>query len=133
MAAKMALRSTEMRLRQIGDAADDHLALRKFRLNRSLEELLSTGHRHRGQEFSVRAVGDSFFRAADADELLHLIVVGREIRIGQRPILSKPVPACGLEVILRKSKAPARLADRLAAKLPASNPHKGLVLGRGVG
>src|SRR5215469_14330526 len=132
MAAKMALRSTQMTFGQIGDAADDHLALREPGLNRILEELLSTGHRHRWQEFSVGAVGDSFFRARDADELLHPIVVRRKLSVAQRPILPKSVAACGLEVIVGKAQAPARPADRLAANLAPSNPHKWLVLRCGV-
>src|SRR5262249_27628958 len=133
MTAKMALRSTQMGLGEVGDAPDDNLALREFGLNRPLEEQLSTGHLHRGQESSVRAVGDSFFRAGNTDELLHLIVVRREIRIGQGPVLAKPVSACGFEVIIREAETPACPANRLAANLPAANPHKRLVLGRGVG
>ena len=54
--------------------------------------------RHRRLEAAVGQLVDAFSLPADPDVLLDEVVVGREVRVGERPVLAVAVVGRGLEV-----------------------------------
>ena len=94
---------------------------------------LAAGKIHGRKELAVRHLLQAFTRAAHADEAFDFVVVGFELSIVKGPVLPVAVAPGRLELVVAVAIALARPAERLAADLPAANPHEGLVWREGVG
>src|ERR1700719_2879289 len=91
------------------------------------------GHFHRRQEFAVRKLGQPFGLAADADEILHVVVPGLDVLVADGPVGGNSVAEVGFEIQIAKTIALAAPHDGLAAYLSSTNPSERLVRVGGVG
>src|SRR5205085_12157745 len=132
LVAVVARRPPSMRDGQVRDSVGHHPPA-EFLADDVARQQCAAGQRHRRKELPVRKLFETFTRAADADETLHAIVVGRELRIADGPVFAVAVAAGGLEVVATEAVALARPAERPPADLPAANPHERLVGWKGIG
>ena len=87
--------------------------------------------RNRRKKVSVGRTAESLFGAGHADETFRLVVVGRDLVVGDGPVCAQAV--CRFEVVIGKSKRNASEMVRTAADDPGSEPAELIVLGDGVG
>src|SRR6266702_5375052 len=85
--AIMASSAPAMPLRQNRRATDRHHAfVWKALRDRILYDHLSTRHLHRRQKFSIRKLRQSLRLPRDSDEILDIVVPGRDVLIANRPV-----------------------------------------------
>ena len=118
--------------REHGRAADGHHAIIKMFGERVAKILLDTGHFHRREKFSVGQLRQAFGLAANAGELFHVVVPGRDVRIADRPIDRDSVLQIRFKVEIAPAIALAPPSERFSAHLAAANPGKMLAGSGGV-
>src|ERR1019366_2831407 len=64
-----------------------------------LDEALVGARRGRGLETPVGSVFQAFGGAEDADQFLGLVVVRRQVVVGDGPVEAFPIAAVGLEIV----------------------------------
>ena len=115
-------RAAVVPLSQYRRSPDGDLAIAPPALDGSLEKLFAAGHLHRRKKLSVGKIWNVLVRAADADELFDLVIVRRELGVGNRPVVAVAVSARGFEFIIRQAIALASPGDRATSDLAAANP-----------
>src|SRR5205814_8732986 len=68
-------------------------------IGRLLDEQLVAARAGRWQKHPVRLVGEVFLAAEDPDQPIDLVVVGRDVLVGDRPIVAEAVSALALEIV----------------------------------
>ncbi len=86
-----------------------HLHLAAIELQRPLED-------------AVGQVRNVLLRARDAEQRVHLVVVGRDVGIADRPVLAEPVVALRLQIQLREAQRHAAPEIGLAAEHAGADP-----------
>src|SRR5262245_41274103 len=131
MTAVMTGRAAVMFLCQDRGASDGDLSIFPATLHCPLQQPLAATHFHRRKELAFGKIRDVLVGAAHADEFLDLIVVWRELRVRDRPIIAVAITACSFEFVVRQPIALTAPSDRAATHVPAANPIKRfLVRGR---
>ncbi len=120
-------------LRQVGRAAQGQ-GPAQLVLDACLHLPLGAGEAHGRVELAVGQLVDALEHPRDADVLLDLVVVGGEVGVGKRPVLTEAVEGRGLEVEVGVAVAlPApdvrAASDHAGPPLPA----EGLPFGGGIG
>ena len=79
------------------------------------------------EEDAVGKLWQSLLAPAHPEDRLHLVVIGREIRVADRPVGAKAVVIFGLEFIVAQAEGHSRPEERLAADHPHAHPVVGLL------
>src|SRR5712692_9491312 len=119
--------------REYRRAADGHDAIIEMFGEGIAEILLNTGHLHRREKFSVGQLRQAFSLAADAGELFHVVVPGRDVRVADGPIDGDSLFQIGFEIEIASAVTLAPLYDGFSANLVAANPGKMFFGCEGVG
>ena len=131
-AAVVAGREAARRLGHVGAAAGDDVDAE--RLGALLQQPFAAARRRRRlQELAARQRLGVVVTAADADHLLDLVVVGRDVGVRDRPGDLPAVAGRGLEIHLRQAQADAAPDVGLAAQAPHPRQVEVLALGDLVG
>src|SRR5215813_3203708 len=133
MTAVMTRRSAVMFLREYRGAPDSNLSIFPPAFDRALQQPFAASHFHRRKEFAVGKIRDVLVGAAHADEFLNLIVIRRQLRIRDWPIIAVAVAACSFEFVVRQPIALSAPGDRASADVPAANPIKRFLIRGGIG
>src|SRR5207247_4514702 len=93
------------------------------------DDLLRTVELHRRQEFAVGKLRQAFRLARDPDELLHVVVPGRDVGVADRPVDADAFLDVRLEVEVAPAVHLPAPHDGAAAHLASTDPGKRLALG----
>ena len=69
-----------------------------------LDQVFVAAEGRRGLEDAVRQVRQTFACASNADEAFYAVVIGRDILVVDRPIVSRAIETAGFEVVRRKTE-----------------------------
>src|SRR5262249_53887834 len=94
-----------MFLRQNRSASDGDLSILPLTLDCALQQPFAASHFHRRKKLAVGEIRNVLVGAAHADEFLNLIVIRRELSVGERPIITVAVAACSFEFVIRQAVA----------------------------
>src|SRR5215475_12783978 len=114
MAAVMTRRPAVMFLREDRRAPDSDLSIFPTTFDSPLQQPFAATHFHRWKEFAVGKIRDVLVGAAHSDEFLDLVVIRRELRVRDWPIIAVAVAARGFEFVVRQPIALAAPGDRAA-------------------
>ena len=114
--------------RQHGHVAHDQVPAGERRRDALAQVPLEAVHLEGRQQVALRKLGQAGLLAADADEGLHAVVPGREVRVAQRPVDPDAFLEVGLEVEVAPAEAVARPEQRPPADLVAPEPVERLLL-----
>ncbi len=114
--------------RQHGHVAHDQVPAGERRRDALSQVLLEAVHLEGWQQVALGKLGESGFLATDADEGLHAVVPGREVRVAQRPVDPDSFLEVGFEVEVAPPEAVARPEERAPAHLVAPEPMERLEL-----
>ncbi len=101
-------------------APDDQVAPHSG--NRRLEDLLTAVQLVGTLEEAVGKLRDVLLRPRDAEQRVHLVVVRGHVGVRDRPVVAKPVPARGLEVVIRQPQRNAPPEVRLSSEHAGTHP-----------
>ena len=76
----------------------------------------------RGEKIAVGMVAQSFLRSEHADQAIDLVVVGRHVVVGNRPVVAESVVAFRLEIVGAEAKRDAAPVIRAAAEHSRAPP-----------
>src|SRR5260370_26011796 len=107
-----------------GGTADGHHAIIKILGERVFQFQINAGHFHGRKKFPVRKLRQAFGLAADAGELLHVVVPGSNVRVANGPIDGDSLFQIGFEIEIAPAVTLAAPEDGLSADLAATNPGK---------
>src|SRR5207247_9527725 len=88
--------------------------------------LLSTLHLHRRQKFSIRKLRQSLRLARDSDEILDIVVPGRDVLIANRPVNGDSFAQVGFEIQITPAIRLSSPHDGSPAHMAAANPQERL-------
>ena len=131
--AVVAGRASLVDAREHGRSADGHHTIVKIFGEGVAEILFNAGHLHRRKKFSVGKLGQALGLAADAGELFHVVVPGRDVRVADRPIRGDSIFQIRFKVEIAPTIALASPGDGFSAHLAAANPGKLFARIRGIG
>src|SRR6266849_6116610 len=132
--AIVARRAAVVRASENRDAANGHDAIfREVLGDGILDGQFGAIHLHGRQELAVGELGQTLGLAADADEILDVIVPRSNILVANGPVDSDALAQIGLEVQIAPAIALAAPHDGATADVTAPNPEKGLAGIRGGG
>ncbi len=126
-----ALRAVRQRRGHVRDAPDREAAS-ELLFHRLLEMQLDAIELHRRLKLAVGELRQAFRLAAHADERLHVVVPGRDIRVADRPIDAMPVLRIRREIDVAPPIALARPHERAPADVIAAHPIEALDLDVGI-
>src|SRR6266550_3658994 len=125
--AIMASSAPAMPLRQNRRATDRHHAfVWKALRDRILYDHLSTRHLHRRQKFSIRKLRQSLRLPRDSDEILDIVVPGRDVLIANRPVNGDSFAQVGFEIQITPAIRLSSPHDGSPAHMAAANPQERL-------
>src|SRR4030095_7997420 len=120
LAAVMARRPAVQRLGQ--DREPDGNAPDVQALGGLLDQQLVATRLGRRLEDTVRIVGQSFVRSEEADVPVDAVVVGLEVVVGDRPVVTEAVEALAAEVVRTEAKGNAAPVIGAAAQHARAEP-----------
>ena len=130
--AVLAAAAAVVRLRQVGDAADDHRPAAEVLRDPVLHLPLEAVHLHRRQELSVGELRQALTAAADAGKALDAVVPRRQVLVADRPVHRDAVAGVGLEIELAEPVGLPAPQQRAPADVVAAHPVEALDLGVGI-
>src|SRR2546425_7246651 len=126
--AIMASSAPAMPLRQNRRATDRHHAVVwKAPPDPILYDHLSTRHLHRRQKFSIRKLRQSLRLPRDSDEILDIVVPGRDVLIANRPVNGDSFAQVGFEIQITPAIRLSSPHDGSPAHMAAANPQERLI------
>src|SRR6266849_4606537 len=132
--AIVARRAAVVRASENRDAANGHDAIfREVLGDGILDGQFGAIHLHGRQELAVGELGQTLGLAADADEILDVIVPRSNVLVANGPVDSDTLAQIGFEVQVAPAIALAAPHDGAPADMTAANPEKGLTGIGGVG
>ena len=120
--SRLALPSPIVRLRQDRDAAADQPPILKARGDPVAQVRLDAVHVERGQQLAVRQLRQPRVLAADADELLDMVVPRLDVVVADRPVDADAFLRIRLEIQIAPPEAVPRPQQRTSAHLVAAIP-----------
>jgi hypothetical protein len=111
-----------VRLREIGDAADDQPALVPALPDARRDVLLDDVELHRREELAVGELGQPLGRAAHTDEPLDVVVPRCDVAIADRPVHADAFDDVRLEVDVAPAVAVTSPGERATSDLVAAQP-----------
>src|SRR5206468_8709029 len=103
-----------------------HPIARKALRDRVFNHQLSTRHLHRRQKFSIRKLRQSLRLARDSDEILDIVVPGRDVLIANRPVNGDSFAQVGFEIQITPAIRLSSPHDGSPAHMAAANPQERL-------
>ena len=73
---------------------------------------------------AVRGAADPFDAAGDADESFGLVVVGRQVLVGDRPVPTEPVTRARCEIVVGETECDPAVVVRTATENPGAEPRE---------
>lgn len=87
-----------------------------------LDQDFMDARRNGRKEVAIGGAADALLRAGHADEAFGLVVVGRDLIVGDGPISAETVGGVGLEVVIRKTERNAAVVIGAAADDAGTEP-----------
>src|SRR5579864_6590110 len=84
-------------------------------------------------KYSVRRAADSFLRSGDADETLSLVVIRRDVFVGNRPVRPDSIARVGLQIVIGVAQRNASIVIRPSAHDAGPEPVEFRSFGNRVG